>query len=241
MRGCKGVILLHVGTKVTDGIGLLVLQIEVTGDKKAHIFVITGLSHGYWCKNMNIDKTLMVTVLSIGSRHTCGEIEVIGASKSKCDIGTAAYNGTAELKDSDVMFLMLLNALFEINATNDLRDTLVVVVPNINEASYTKHTIHVEYEWDPRRCSKCLVYGHLLEECPKAHPKRVPNSSGANNGVSNDEFTTVKRKGFHKCLVYGHLLEECPKAHPKRVPNSSGANNGVSNDEFTTVKRKGFQ
>ena len=38
-------------------------------------------------------------------------------------------------------------ALIEINATNDLRDTLVVAVPKINETGYTKHTIRVEYEW----------------------------------------------------------------------------------------------
>ena len=37
-------------------------------------------------------------------------------------------------------------ALIEINATNDLRNTLVVVVPNINGTGYTKHTIRVEYE-----------------------------------------------------------------------------------------------
>ncbi|PWA93991.1 zinc knuckle CX2CX4HX4C [Artemisia annua] len=69
-----------------------------------------------------------------------------------------------------------VRAFIEINATNEFRDTLVVIVPNLKGTGYTKHTIRVEYEWDPPRCSKCLAYCHLLEECPKAPPKRVPNS-----------------------------------------------------------------
>nr|GEU74239.1 hypothetical protein [Tanacetum cinerariifolium] len=54
-------------------------------------------------------------------------------------------------------------------------DNLVMAVPNIEGTRYTKETIRVEYEWKPPRCSMCLLFGHSLDDCPKAAPNRVEN------------------------------------------------------------------
>ncbi|GJU11620.1 zinc knuckle CX2CX4HX4C containing protein [Tanacetum coccineum] len=58
--------------------------------------------------------------------------------------------------------------LIKIDACNGFSDNLVIVVPNIEGSGYTKETIHVEYEWEPPRCSTCIVFGHSVDECPKA-------------------------------------------------------------------------
>ena len=63
-----------------------------------------------------------------------------------------------------------------------------------------KETIHIEYEWEPPRCSTCLLYGHFLDEYLKATNKHVVNVVrkdkdpilDATKEVSNDGFTTVK-------------------------------------------------
>nr|GFD23230.1 hypothetical protein [Tanacetum cinerariifolium] len=64
--------------------------------------------------------------------------------------------------------------LIEIIACNDFSDNLVMAVPNLEGTGYTKETIHVEYEREPPRCSKCLTFGHSLNDCPNT-PKRVVN------------------------------------------------------------------
>nr|GEX20262.1 hypothetical protein [Tanacetum cinerariifolium] len=74
--------------------------------------------------------------------------------------------------------------LIEINACNNFSDNMVMVVPNIKGTGYTKETIRVEYEWKPPRCSTCLIFGHSLDDCPKAL-KRVMNRMDKGKGVSS--------------------------------------------------------
>ncbi|GKG16404.1 hypothetical protein Tco_0358727, partial [Tanacetum coccineum] len=74
--------------------------------------------------------------------------------------------------------------LIEINACNDFSDNLVMVVPNLEGTGYTKETIRIEYEWEPPRCSTCLIFGHSLDDCPKA-PKRVVNMMDKGKGQTS--------------------------------------------------------
>lgn len=93
--------------------------------------------------------------------------------------------------------------MVEINASNEFRDNLVLVVSKLVGEGYTKEIIHIEYEWEPPRCSTCLLHGHSNDDCPKATPKRVVNGMGKskdiNSGISkkpsNDGCTIVKQKG----------------------------------------------
>ncbi|GKC22238.1 zinc knuckle CX2CX4HX4C containing protein [Tanacetum coccineum] len=87
--------------------------------------------------------------------------------------------------------------LIEIDAYNYFSDNLVMAVPNLEGTGYTKETIRVEYEWKPPRCSMCLIFGHSLDDCPKA-PKRVVNKMDKGKGGSSDAddegFVEVKKK-----------------------------------------------
>ncbi|GJZ81405.1 hypothetical protein Tco_0646399 [Tanacetum coccineum] len=49
-----------------------------------------------------------------------------------------------------------------------------MAVPNLEGTGYMKETICVEYECEPPHCSTCLIFGHSLDDCPKA-PKRMVN------------------------------------------------------------------
>ncbi|GKB30979.1 zinc knuckle CX2CX4HX4C containing protein [Tanacetum coccineum] len=68
--------------------------------------------------------------------------------------------------------------LIEINACNDFSDHLVMAIPNLKGNGYTKETIRIKYEWEPPRCSPCLIFGHSHADCPKSlkvAPIRVVN------------------------------------------------------------------
>nr|GEW65603.1 hypothetical protein [Tanacetum cinerariifolium] len=87
--------------------------------------------------------------------------------------------------------------LIEIDTCNDLCDNMVMAVPNIEGPGYTKETIRVEYEWKPPCCGTCLVFGHSVDDCPKA-PKQVVNrvekGKGGSYGTDDEGFTEVKKK-----------------------------------------------
>ncbi|GJV58879.1 reverse transcriptase domain-containing protein [Tanacetum coccineum] len=79
-------------------------------------------------------------------------------------------------------------ALIEIDASNDMLDSLVVVVPKLEESGYTKEAIRIEYEWKLSRCGTCLIYGHSSDSCPKA----VNEVNVSNLKVVDDGFRVVK-------------------------------------------------
>ncbi|GJX45232.1 hypothetical protein Tco_0261908, partial [Tanacetum coccineum] len=55
----------------------------------------------------------------------------------------------------------------------------------------------VEYNWEPPRCSTCLIFGHSVDDCPKAL-KRVVNmvdkGKGGSSGADDEGFVEVKQK-----------------------------------------------
>ncbi|GKE19636.1 hypothetical protein Tco_1427213 [Tanacetum coccineum] len=88
--------------------------------------------------------------------------------------------------------------LIAINACNDFNDNLIMAVPNIEATGYTKETIHVEYKWQPPRCSTCLLFGHSFDDCTKIAPKRVENLMDKGKGqilrVDDEGFIEVRQK-----------------------------------------------
>ncbi|GJS71536.1 hypothetical protein Tco_0704377 [Tanacetum coccineum] len=102
--------------------------------------------------------------------------------------------------DVDYDVWLPLDSVHEVNdrMENSLySDNLVMAVPNLEVTRYTKETIHVEYEWKPPRCSTCLIFGHSLNDYPKA-PKRVVNkmdkAKGESSGEDDEGFIEVKKK-----------------------------------------------
>ncbi|GJT07354.1 ribonuclease H-like domain-containing protein [Tanacetum coccineum] len=67
------------------------------------------------------------------------------------------------------------------------------------EICYTKETIRIEYEWDPPRCSTCLIFSHSPTNCLKVAPIRVVNQKdkgkGQTSGADDEGFIEVKKMG----------------------------------------------
>ncbi|KAJ0814120.1 putative transcription factor interactor and regulator CCHC(Zn) family [Helianthus annuus] len=68
-------------------------------------------------------------------------------------------------------------ALIEVNAGDDLKRSIKIVVPSLEGNGYSKAEIKVEYDWEPLKCSTCCVFGHDVNECPKK-PKVVAEGGG---------------------------------------------------------------
>ncbi|GJX15672.1 hypothetical protein Tco_0216504 [Tanacetum coccineum] len=87
--------------------------------------------------------------------------------------------------------------LIEIDACNNFSDNLFMVVPKLEGTGYTKETIHMEYEWEPHHCSICLIFGHLLDDCPKALTQVVnmmDKGKIGSYGADDNRFISVKKK-----------------------------------------------
>ncbi|GJR84548.1 ESKIMO 1-like protein [Tanacetum coccineum] len=128
--------------------------------------------------------------------------------------------------------------LIEINACNDFSDNLVMVVPNLEVTGYTKETIRIEYEWKPPRCSTCLLFGHSIDDCPKA-PKRVVNmmdkGKGQTSGADDDDFIKVKKKkssGNNGSTKNFKSVSVKPKTQYR--PKAKQSTEGTSNSPKTT-------
>nr|GEX96315.1 hypothetical protein [Tanacetum cinerariifolium] len=88
--------------------------------------------------------------------------------------------------------------LIEIDAYNGFSNNLVMAGLKLDGTEYTKETIRIEYEWKLPHCSTCLIFGHLVDDCPKS-PKRVVNKVDKGIGASgaDDEgFIEVKKKKY---------------------------------------------
>nr|GEW89593.1 hypothetical protein [Tanacetum cinerariifolium] len=79
-------------------------------------------------------------------------------------------------------------ALIEISADEDLKESLIIVIPHCDKEGHSFATIDIEYEWTPPRCASCKIFDHVSDKCPKL-PKVVSNVK-----VSDDGFTEVKKK-----------------------------------------------
>nr|GEU97409.1 RNA-directed DNA polymerase, eukaryota, reverse transcriptase zinc-binding domain protein [Tanacetum cinerariifolium] len=114
-------------------------------------------------------------------------------------------------------------------------NNLVMVVPNIDGPGYTKETIRVEYEWNPSRCDTYFIFGHSVDDCPKA-PKRVVNrvdkDKGGSSTADDDGFIEVKKNNrvSHKTN---------PSTGKKKVSTTgnSSKNTGMTN-ALTLQKRQ---
>nr|GEU43341.1 hypothetical protein [Tanacetum cinerariifolium] len=63
--------------------------------------------------------------------------------------------------------------MIEIDAHRMMIDTLVAVVPKLNDIGYTRVTICIEYEWKPHRCGTSAVFGHTLDTCTNAQKEAL--------------------------------------------------------------------
>nr|GEY87494.1 RNA-directed DNA polymerase, eukaryota, reverse transcriptase zinc-binding domain protein [Tanacetum cinerariifolium] len=88
-----------------------------------------------------------------------------------------------------------VRAMVELHADTKLKDTLVVFVPIFLGDGCTRSTIRVENEWTPLECLSCMVFCHVLDECPKKIVsnvlKNLKNPQLSNN-IPFDALNTVE-------------------------------------------------
>nr|GEZ12958.1 hypothetical protein [Tanacetum cinerariifolium] len=57
--------------------------------------------------------------------------------------------------------------MIELRADVELKGNIVVAMLKITKEGHYTCNVHVEYEWKPPRCSSCMFFGHIHEECLK--------------------------------------------------------------------------
>nr|GEY95222.1 hypothetical protein [Tanacetum cinerariifolium] len=79
-------------------------------------------------------------------------------------------------------------AMIEVSADEELKKSLVVAIPVRNGKGHTLATVDIEYEWTSPRCSTCLIFGHVDDNClkrPKVDAPTKDTDEGFVEGVDN--------------------------------------------------------
>nr|GFA66778.1 RNA-directed DNA polymerase, eukaryota, reverse transcriptase zinc-binding domain protein [Tanacetum cinerariifolium] len=92
--------------------------------------------------------------------------------------------------------------------------------PIVDGEGDTIARMSVEYKWKPPRCSDCLVFRHMTEQCPK-RVKVVPHTSVPH---SNEKSTTIDGDGF--TTVVNHKSKGKGAVENASKPSSFGTQAG---------------
>ncbi|GJW51975.1 retrovirus-related pol polyprotein from transposon TNT 1-94 [Tanacetum coccineum] len=88
-----------------------------------------------------------------------------------------------------------LNAMFIGKHEADLVDVVTIGIPLLTGDDFTKETICVEYEWRPRKCDLCKIFGHvydyLLKKVESPHIATTSNVVTPAVEKNNDGFQTA--------------------------------------------------
>ncbi|XP_022015042.1 uncharacterized protein LOC110914562 [Helianthus annuus] len=93
-------------------------------------------------------------------------------------------------------------ALIEISAESDLKDEIVIAVPELEGEGFIKEKLRVEYEWSPLWCAHCKVYGHSDDSCPRqvmktpTEPAKTQNKQEGNKSRYPVKQPVVDKEGF---------------------------------------------
>nr|GEU55957.1 achaete-scute transcription factor-related protein [Tanacetum cinerariifolium] len=89
-----------------------------------------------------------------------------------------------------------VRVMIELRANVELKDNIVVAMPNTTRKGHYKCNVRVEYEWKPPRCLSCKVFGYIHEECPKntgaRENKTMKKPSQTSRGVSKSVEPTIE-------------------------------------------------
>nr|GEY00185.1 hypothetical protein [Tanacetum cinerariifolium] len=86
--------------------------------------------------------------------------------------------------------------MVELKAVVELKDNIVVAMPEITMEGHYTCNVCVDYEWKPLRCSSYKVFGHVHEECTKntgaGEKKIVKKPSQTSRGVPKGVEPTIE-------------------------------------------------
>ncbi|GKC37536.1 ATPase, F1/V1/A1 complex, alpha/beta subunit, partial [Tanacetum coccineum] len=86
-----------------------------------------------------------------------------------------------------------------IMANQELKEDLVIAIPNVEDDGEVLHTVRVEYEWEPPRCGVCMVFGHDDMLCPKR-----PVEKSKKQHTNHDGFQSTS--SFHGTNVGSKVM-----------------------------------
>nr|GEZ45106.1 zinc knuckle CX2CX4HX4C [Tanacetum cinerariifolium] len=101
-----------------------------------------------------------------------------------------------------------------------------MVAPNLDGPGYTKETIRVEYDWEPPHSSVCLIYGHSIDDCPKASKRVVAIIEAPKNlyrSKVNKPTEEVRPKPVHEVnvLTTGNSSKKTSKTNASTLGNGT--------------------
>ncbi|GJX71051.1 reverse transcriptase domain-containing protein [Tanacetum coccineum] len=58
-------------------------------------------------------------------------------------------------------------ALIDVMVDQELKEEMVIAIPNVEDDGEVFHSVRVDYEWKPPRCGMCMIFGHDDKLCLK--------------------------------------------------------------------------
>ncbi|KAJ0442317.1 putative RNA-directed DNA polymerase [Helianthus annuus] len=163
---------------------------------------------------------------------------------SKVGIPKILDNETANMCSDSWGRSSYARAIIEVDASKDLKETVSIAVPNLEDGGVLKSTINVEYEWTPPRCATCNIFGHTLESCPKSVKPVVAQENKGKTKVDEQGYQVMGRKKSAKQVVRDkpkfvyrpvtkdqhHASTSKPKTNGIRLKNAFSALETPTND-----------
>nr|GEV05359.1 RNA-directed DNA polymerase, eukaryota, reverse transcriptase zinc-binding domain protein [Tanacetum cinerariifolium] len=126
--------------------------------------------------------------------------------------------GTPLMLDSYTSYMYLQSwgmssyarAIIELQADEELKNTIMVAMPQIMGEGYYTCTVRVEYEWKPPRCSCCKVFGHTQEECPKnikvgvAKNLKKPSETSRDSSINTTIIDKIRK--YENLIIDGQAI-----------------------------------
>ncbi|KAF5771864.1 putative transcription factor interactor and regulator CCHC(Zn) family [Helianthus annuus] len=146
---------------------------------------------------------------------------------SKIGIPKRLDNYTADMCIDNWGRSSFARAMVEISADKELKDHIVVAVPKLVEEGYVLEEVKVEYEWRPKRCPTCCLFGHDVSSCPKSQPELQKKVS-----IDQDGFVTDKRKTAKH--VFPQKKQKAKFVYKQKTnPSGAGMNKGFNGGNGT--------
>ncbi|XP_021987007.1 uncharacterized protein LOC110883597 [Helianthus annuus] len=133
---------------------------------------------------------------------------------SKVGIPKLLDNETAKMCSDSWGRSSYARAIIEVDASKDLKGTVSVAIPNIEDGGFLKSSINVEYEWTLPRCSTCNIFGHTLETCPKIVKPIVNQETKGKSKTDEQGYQVMGKRKSAK-----HVVKDKPKFVYRPVRN----------------------
>ncbi|GJV55584.1 reverse transcriptase domain-containing protein [Tanacetum coccineum] len=131
-------------------------------------FSLYGYFVGYWRMVHGLSEPILLKKLMPHATLRKEDLSSVPIWVKFHDIPIVAFTADG----LSVMATKLGNPIMLIRGDRVLKKDMVIVIPNVEDDGEVIHTVRVEYECEPPRCSVCMVFWHDDMLCPKRHVKK---------------------------------------------------------------------